>query len=65
MLIPKIYVNNREKVIFAYEIYYSAIPDYFYMYSIILAINAQKDLEEPAYKTILIGVTRLSVRFPK
>ncbi|RLG71096.1 MAG: hypothetical protein DRO23_12460 [Thermoprotei archaeon] len=57
VLLPKISVNNREKTVPASKIYYSEVSDYYYTYTIIMAINVQNDQEEPTYETILMGIT--------
>ena len=57
VLLPKISVNNREKTVPASKIYYSEVSDYYYTYTVIMAINVQNDQEEPTYETILMGIT--------
>jgi len=57
VLLPRISVNNCEEVVPAYKIYYSAVSDYYYTYTIIMAINVQNDQEEPTYETILMGIS--------
>lgn len=57
ILLPKMSINNREKTVPASEIYYSDVSDYYYTYTIIMAINVQNDREGPTYETILMGIT--------
>ncbi|MHA1583424.1 MAG: beta-propeller domain-containing protein [Candidatus Baldrarchaeia archaeon] len=57
VLLPKISINKCEKTVPASKIYYSEVPDYYYTYTIIMAINVQNDQEEPTYETILMGIT--------
>jgi len=55
--LPKIYFGGNETEIPATDIYYSDVPDYYYMYTTIMAINTQDDEQEPTYETILLGAT--------
>jgi inhibitor of cysteine peptidase len=55
--LPRIYSGDNEKEIPATDIYYSYVPDYYYMYTTIMAINTQVDNQEPTYETILLGAS--------
>jgi len=55
--LPEICLDDGVKVIPATDIYYSDISDYPYAFTTIVAINTQKDDQEPAYETILLGAT--------
>jgi inhibitor of cysteine peptidase len=55
--LPKIYFGGNETEIPATDIYYSDVPDYYYMYTTIMAVNTQNDDQEPTYETILLGAT--------
>jgi hypothetical protein len=55
--LPKIGLGGKETEIPATDIYYSDVPDYFYMYTTIMAINTQNDDQEPTYETILLGAS--------
>jgi len=55
--LPEIYVGGNETEIPATDIYYSDVPDYYYMYTTIIAINTQNDDQEPTYETILLGAS--------
>ncbi len=47
----------NEKEIPATDIYYSAVADYYYMYTTIIAVNTQNDGQEPTYESILLGAS--------
>jgi inhibitor of cysteine peptidase len=55
--LPKIHFGGNETEIPATDIYYSDVPDYYYMYTTIMAINTQNDDQEPTYETILLGAS--------
>jgi len=55
--LPRIYFGGNETEIPATDIYYSYVPDYYYMYTTIMAINTQNDDQEPTHETILLGAT--------
>ncbi len=55
--LPEICFDDGIKEIPATEIYYSDISDYSYAFTTIVAINTQRDDQEPAYETILLGAT--------
>jgi inhibitor of cysteine peptidase len=55
--LPKVYVGGSDTEIPATDIYYSDVPDYYYMYTTIMAINTQNDDQEPTYETILLGAS--------
>ena len=55
--LPKIHFGGNEMEIPATDIYYCYVPDYFYMYTTIMAINTQNDDQEPTYETILLGAS--------
>jgi len=55
--LPKIGLGGRAQEIHASEVHYSDIPDYFYMFTTIVAVNIQNDGEEPTHKTLLLGAT--------
>jgi len=55
--LPEICLDDGVKVISATDIYYSDISDYSYAFTTIVAINTQRDDQEPAYETILLGAT--------
>jgi uncharacterized secreted protein with C-terminal beta-propeller domain len=55
--LPKICLGDEETEIPATDIYYSDVPDYFYMYTKIMAINTQNDGQEPTIETILLGAS--------
>jgi len=55
--LPKIHFGGNEMEIPATDIYYCYVPDYFYMYTTIMAINMQNDDQEPTYETILLGAS--------
>jgi inhibitor of cysteine peptidase len=55
--LPRIYSSGNETEIPATDIYYSDVPDYYYTYTTIMAINTQNDNQEPTYETILLGAS--------
>jgi len=55
--LPKIRLGGRVQEIHASEVHYSDIPDYFYMFTTIVAVNIQNDGEELTHKTLLLGAT--------
>jgi len=55
--LPEIHFGGNETEIPATDIYYSDVPDYYYMYTTIIAINTQNDDQEPTYETILLGAS--------
>jgi inhibitor of cysteine peptidase len=55
--LPKIGSENNETEIPATDIYYSDVADYYYMYTTIIAINAQNDSQQPTHETILLGAS--------
>jgi inhibitor of cysteine peptidase len=55
--LPKVSSAGNETEIPATDIYYSAVADYYYMYTTIIAINTQDDSQQPAYETILLGAS--------
>jgi len=55
--LPEIHVSGNETEIPATDIYYSAVADYYYMYTTIIAVNTQNDAQEPTYETILLGAS--------
>jgi inhibitor of cysteine peptidase len=55
--LPEIHVGGNKTEIPATDIYYSDVSDYYYMYTIIMALNTQNDGQEPAYETILLGAS--------
>ena len=71
--LPKIYSNNGIKEVPASQIYYANVTDYFYEYTIIVAVNVQDDVQEPTLKSFLLGTTtsmyvsmnNIYITFPK
>jgi uncharacterized secreted protein with C-terminal beta-propeller domain len=55
--LPRICSGGNETEIPATDIYYCDVSDYYYMYTTIIAINTQNDVEEPTYETILLGAS--------
>ncbi len=57
VVLPKVYSGNIVKEVDATEIYYSNVSDRdrYYVYTTIVAVNLQSDLQEPTYETILVG----------
>ena len=55
--LPKIYSDGNEREVPATDIYYSAVADYYYTYTTVMAINTQDDNEEPTSATILLGAS--------
>jgi inhibitor of cysteine peptidase len=55
--LPGISYGGNETEIPATDIYYSDVPDYYYMYTTIMAINTQHDDQEPTHETILLGAS--------
>ena len=55
--LPKVYSEDRYKVIPATDIYYSDIADYGYIFTTIVAVNVFEDGQEPVDETILSGWT--------
>lgn len=53
--LPRIDLGDGATEIPASEIYYSNIPDSWYVYTTIVAVNAQDDDREPTYETLLLG----------
>jgi len=59
VVLPKFYSDDEVEEIYATEIYYSNVSDYFYTFTTIVAINVQNDEQKPAHKTFLLGATRV------
>lgn len=55
VVLPTIYSEDGTRKISATDVYYSNTTDQYYQYTTIAAVNVQKDLEEPAYQTVLMG----------
>jgi len=55
--LPKICSEDRVVEIDPSTIYYSGVPDSFYTFTTIVAINVQNDGQEPAHETFLVGAT--------
>jgi uncharacterized secreted protein with C-terminal beta-propeller domain len=55
--LPKIYSTDGVEEIPATDIYYSDIPDYYYAYTTMVALNVQNDDQEPTIKPFLLGAT--------
>jgi inhibitor of cysteine peptidase len=55
--LPKINSDGNEREVPATDIYYSAVADYYYTYTTIMAIDTQDDGQEPTYATILLGAS--------
>jgi len=55
VLLPRVYLGEKWRKIWATEIYYSNIAEYYYRFITIVALNVQEDFERPAYKTLLVG----------
>jgi inhibitor of cysteine peptidase len=55
--LPEICFGDRVKEIPATDIYYPDISDSSYAFTTIVAVNTQRDDQEPAYETILLGDT--------
>lgn len=55
--LPKIYSNDRCKVIPATDIYYSSISDSGYIFTTIVTVSIFEDTQEPKDETILSGWT--------
>jgi len=55
--LPEICFDDGTREIPATDIYYPDISDYSYAFTTIVAINTQRDDQEPAYETILLGAT--------
>ena len=58
VILPKFYSDDGVEEIYATEIYYSNVSDYFYTFTTIVAINVQNDEQEPAHEPFLLGATR-------
>lgn len=57
VILPIIYSNGGKKVINASEILYSNASDDYFLYTTVVALNIQNIVEEPTYKTLLLGDT--------
>jgi len=55
VILPKVYVGKEVREIGATKIHYLNVTDVSYSFTTIVALNVQKDLEEPKYLTILMG----------
>jgi uncharacterized secreted protein with C-terminal beta-propeller domain len=55
--LPEIGVDDTVREIPATDIYYPDISDSSYAFITIVAVNTQRDDQEPAYETILLGAT--------
>ncbi len=55
--LPRIHSNNETEVITATDIYYYNNSDTSYTFTTIVALNLQKDTQEPTHKTIVLGGT--------
>ena len=55
--LPKIVANSTVVEVQPSEISYVDVPNFFYYFTTIMAVNVQDDLQEPTYEPILTGVT--------
>jgi len=55
--LPKIYAGNATKEIQATEIRYINVPDTFYYFTTVIAVNIIDDAQEPTHETFLTGST--------
>jgi uncharacterized secreted protein with C-terminal beta-propeller domain len=55
--LPKIRSSRGVEEVPASEVYYSDVPDRFYVFTTVVAVNVQKDEEEPTHETFLLGAT--------
>ncbi|MCP8307925.1 MAG: beta-propeller domain-containing protein [archaeon] len=55
--LPKIAVNSTVIEVQPTEISYIDVPNFFYYFTTIVAVNIQDDVQEPTYEPILTGVT--------
>jgi len=55
VVLPKINLDGTTREIPATDIYYFDVADNYYAFTTVMAINTQKDDEEPSYETILLG----------
>ena len=55
--LPRIHLGTSTTEIPAQDIYYCDVPDYWYVFTTIVAVNIQDDEEEPTCETLLVGAT--------
>jgi uncharacterized secreted protein with C-terminal beta-propeller domain len=59
LVLPKISYNEKTCEVSVTEIYYCGIPDYFYHFVTIMAINIEDNTHEPEHLTLLLGETNI------
>ena len=57
VVLPEISVGDSSIQVPATAIGYVDVPDYYYQYTTIAAVNTQKNDKEPSFETILVGAT--------
>jgi len=55
--LPKILVDNMPKEVQPTEVRYIPIPDVFYYFTTVIAVNIMNDAQEPTYEPLLTGAT--------
>jgi uncharacterized secreted protein with C-terminal beta-propeller domain len=55
--LPKILVDNMPKEVQPTEVRYIPIPDIFYYFTTVIAVNIMNDAQEPTYEPLLTGAT--------
>jgi inhibitor of cysteine peptidase len=53
--VPTIYCEGEPMDMPASKILHSPVPDYSYMFTLIVALNVENDAEEPTYQSLLLG----------
>jgi inhibitor of cysteine peptidase len=57
VVLPKIQVNNEMKTVQPTDVRYLSLPDIFYYFTTVIAVNVVNDAQEPTYETLLTGST--------
>lgn len=55
VILPQVYYNDKVEEIPPSSVYYSNISDQYFTYTNVLAVNIQKDKQDPTYKSFLLG----------
>lgn len=57
VILPKIYIRDGVREISPSEIYHANVPDNYFLYTTVIALNVHRTEEEPSYKTLMLGGT--------
>jgi inhibitor of cysteine peptidase len=57
VVLPKVFTDDTVKVVQATDIRYVNVPDVFYYFTTVIAVNVINDAQEPTYETFLTGST--------